>query len=324
MGDELSVLVSLDLPSFYVNKIRDVSSSVRVQATGDTKELLALVRDADVLLAGVFSRELFLAAKRLKWIQSFFAGVDRLLFPEVVESRVIVTNASGVNSTAVSEHAVGLMLALSRKLHFHVRNQMENRWKTSDAELLTQMEELSGKTVGIVGLGRIGGEIAKKAKCLGMTVVATRRNLFSPKSGYIDKLVPAENLKRLLTDSDFVMLALPLTKDTERMIGEAELKSMKKTSYLINVSRGKLVEEEKLIQALNEGWIAGAGLDAFEMEPLPRDSPLWQMKNVIITPHVAGLTPYYLDRLTDLFCDNLNRFLRGESLINVVDKKLGY
>ena len=324
MDDELSVLVSLDFPSLYLKKIQDVSSGVKVQATSDTKELLTLIGDADVLLAGVFSRELFLAAKRLKWIQSLFAGVDRLLLPEVVQSKVTLTNASGVNSTAVSEHAIGLMLALSRKFHFFVRNQIENRWKTSDVELLTQMEELSGKTVGIVGLGRIGGEIARKAKCLGMTVLATRRNLSAPKPEHVDRLVPTEHRKQLLADSDFVVLALPLTKDTEKMIGEAELKSMKNTSYLINVSRGKLVEEEKLVQALNEGWIAGAGLDAFEVEPLLRDSPLWQMKNVIITPHVAGLTPYYLDRLTDLFCDNLSHFLRGESLINVVDKKLGY
>lgn len=324
MDDELSVLVSLNLPSLYVKQIQDVSPRVKVQVSSDKKELLTLIQDADVLLAGTFSRELFLAAKRLRWIQSFFAGVDRLLLPELVKSHVILTNASGVNSTAVSEHAVGLMLALSRKLHFFVRNQIENRWKTSDAELLSQMEELSGKTAGIVGLGRIGGEIAKKAKCLGMTVLASRRNLSAPKPEYVDRFVSAEDLKPLLAESDFVVLALPLTKDTEGMIGEAELKNMRKTSYLVNVSRGRLVKEEQLVKALKEGWIAGAGLDAFEEEPLSQDSPFWNMKNVIMTPHVAGLTPYYLDRLTSLFCDNLTRFLRGESLINVVNKKLGY
>jgi phosphoglycerate dehydrogenase-like enzyme len=201
---------------------------------------------------------------------------------------------------------------------------MSEKWKKSNEELLSQLNELFEKTVGIVGLGRIGGEIAKKSKCLGMKVIATRRNLSALIPVYVDKLVHPKNLKELLAESDFVVLSVPLTKDTEGMIGEAELKSMKATSYLINVSRGKLVKEETLIQALREGWIAGAGLDSFATEPLPPTSPLWKMKNVVITPHVAGLTPYYLERLTDLFCENLKRFITGENLINVVDKTLGY
>jgi len=314
-------LISFDLPSDYIERIEGVSAVLKVQKSPREKELLELVKDADILFAGFFSPEMFLEAKKLKWIQTVGAGVDRFLLPEVMKSPVIITNASGVHPTPISEHVIGMMLCFCRKLHFHIRNQMERKWERYSRE---QIEELPGKTVGIVGLGRIGEEVAKKAKNLGMKVIATRRNLMPPTPAYVDKLIHPENLKELLAESDFVVLTLPLTKETQGMIGEPQLKTMKRTSYLINVSRGKIVQENKLIQALKEGWIAGAGLDTFEKEPLPPDSELWEMKNVIITPHVAGSTKHYLDRLTDIFCENLKRYLRNEPLINVVDKTIGY
>jgi len=322
--DEKTLLISFNLPSLYLKKIEDVSPNVKVLHSQDKKELMNLIKDADILFAGIFSREMFLAASKLKWIQTFWAGVEQFLIPEVVESRVVITNAGGIHQTPVSEHVIGMMLCFSRKLHFFIRGQMQRKWKKRDEELLAQFGELPGKTVGIVGLGRIGTAVAAKAKCLGMNVIATRRNPSAPKPDYVDKVVSPENLNELMAESDFVVLSLPLTKDTDGMIGEAQLRSMKSTSYLINISRGKVIREDKLIQALKEGWIAGAGLDAFENEPLPPDSPLWGMENVIITPHVAGLTPYYLDRVTDLLCENLKRFINGENLINVVDKNLGY
>jgi len=295
-----------------------------VQQSRNKEEALALAKDVDILLAGFFSLELFKAAKRLKWIQTLLAGVDTFLYPEVVKSSVVITNASGVNSIAVSEQVIGMMLCLNRKLHLFMRNQTERKWKTIDADLIFQMDELSGKTAGLVGLGRIGSEIAKKAKCFGMKVIATRRNPSAPKPDYVDKLVPPGNLEELLADSDFVIIQVPLTKDTEGMFGEKELRRMKRTAYLVNASRGNIIKEDELIEALKKGWIAGAALDTFSMEPLPEDSPLWNMKNVIITPHVAGLTPRYMERLTDLFCDNLRRFMNDEPLINVVDKSRGY
>jgi phosphoglycerate dehydrogenase-like enzyme len=157
-----------------------------------------------------------------------------------------------------------------------------------------------------------------------MKVIATRRNPSAPTPDHVDKLVSPENLETLFAESDFVVLQLPLTAKTEGVIGEKELRSMKPTAYLINTSRGNVVQEDKLIQALKEGWIAGAALDTFAQEPLPKSSPLWDMKNVIITPHVAGLTPYYLDRLIDIFCENLRRFLNKQEMVNVVDKTRGY
>lgn len=323
--EKLKVLISFDLPAVYVEKIRRVSPNLEVTQSVNKEEAQKLIEDADILFIGFFSKELFLAAKKLKWIQAWGAGVDRLLLPEVVKSRVIVTNAGGVHPTPISEHVVGLMLCLCRKLHLFIRNQAERKWERFESwSSVEQVEELSGKTAGIVGLGRIGTEIAQKAKCLGMRVIATKRDPSQNASKNVDRLVHPADLNQLCAESDFVVLSLPLTKETEGMMGEAQFKSMKRTAYLINVSRGKIVQEDKLVEALKQGRIAGAGLDTFENEPLTANSELWGFRNVIITPHVAGLTPYYMERLTTIFCENLDRFLHKQPLINVVDKNLGY
>lgn len=322
--DELKVLISFDLPSNYVNKIQKVSSSIEIVQSKDRQEALRYAEDSDVLLAGYFSEELFAAAKKLKWIQTWGAGVDRILTPEVVASNVVVTNASGVHPTPISEHVLGLMVCFSRKLHLFIRNQEKKRWETSESDAAYQIEELEGQTVGIVGFGRIGTEVARKAKCLGMRVIATKRDASQGASNAVDELFGPTDLAKLLAVSDFVVLSLPLTKETQGMISEPQFKSMKKTAYLINVSRGRIVQENVLIKALKEKWIAGAGLDTFEEEPLPKTSELWALKNVIITPHVAGQTSYYMERLTDIFCENLKRFIRKKPLMNLVDKTLGY
>jgi phosphoglycerate dehydrogenase-like enzyme len=323
--NRFKILISFDLPSIYVEQIRNVSPNIDVVESKDKKEALQLIEDGDILYAGFFSKELFLAAKRLKWIQTSGAGVEGFLFPEVVNSQVIVTNAGGVHPTPVSEHVIGMMLCFCRKLHVFIRNQTEKKWERAESWTSTeQIWELSGKTLGIIGLGRIGTEIATKAKCLGMKVIATKRDPSHTPMTSVDRLIRSADLSELLAESDFTVLSLPLTKETQGMIGEAQLKSMKRTGILINVSRGKIIQEDKLIEALKQGWIAGAGLDTFENEPLPEKSELWNFKNVIITPHIAGLTPYYMERLTNIFCDNLNHFIRNEPMINVVDKTHGY
>jgi phosphoglycerate dehydrogenase-like enzyme len=323
-NDRLNVLISFHLPKIYLERILSVSARIEVNQSRDQEELLKLVENADVLLAGRFSQRMFLAARKLKWIQTNYVGVESFLYPEVVESDVIITNAGGVNTIPVAEHAIGLIFCLSRKLNLFIRNQIEKKWKTSNAELLSQMKEVDGKTLGIVGVGRIGGEIVKKAKCLGMKTIAARKNTSAPKPDHVDKLVSSENLDQLLAESDFVVLQLPTTAETKNMIGEKEFRSMKPTAFLINTGRGDVVQEDELIKALKEGWIAGAALDTFADEPLPENSPLWDMQNVVITPHVAGLTPYYFDRLIEVFCENLKRFINKEQLVNVVDKRRGY
>ena len=323
--EKSKVLISFDLPAVYVEKIRRVSPNFEVIQSVNKEEAEKLIEDADILFAGFFSRELFHAARKLKWIQAWGAGVDRLLLPEVVKSQVIVTNAGGVHPTPISEHVVGLMLCLCRKLHLFIRNQAERKWERFESwSSVDQVEEMSSKTVGIVGLGRIGTEIAQKTKCLGMRVIAIKRDPSQNPSKNVDRLFHPSDLNQLCAESDFVVLSLPLTKETEGMIGDAQFRSMKRTAYLINVSRGKIVREDELVEALKQGRIAGAGLDTFENEPLSVNSELWDFKNVIITPHVAGLTPHYMERLTAIFCENLNRFLQEQPLINVVDKNLGY
>jgi len=320
------ILISFGLPEIYLEKVRGLSPEVEVVLTEDRKEALELIDNADVLFAGFFSKELFLAAKKLKWIQTWGAGVDRILIPEVVNSSVIVTNAGGVHPTPISEHVIGMMLCFTRGLHFFIRNQINRKWERPETwtSRVPMIDELSEKTLGIVGLGRIGTEIARKAKCLGMRVIATKRDLAAPASTNVDRLIDKADLNVLLSGSDFVVLSLPLTKETAGMIGKEQLRSMKPTGVLVNVSRGGLVQENKLVQALREGWIAGAGLDTFETEPLPESSELWDFKNVIITPHIAGDTPHYPERLAGIFMENLNRFIRKQPLINVVNKSMGY
>ncbi len=325
--NEVNLLISFNLPSSLIEKVQNVSARVKIYQSDDKEEILKIIQDTEILFVHDLSREMLLKAKKLKWIQTKYVGVDDLLYPEVVNSDVIVTNAAGVNSIAVAEHAIGLMLCLSRKLPYFIKNQPKKRWRTSNGDLTFRLEELSGKTLGIIGVGKIGTEIAKRAKCLGMKVLATRRNSYASTPEQVDELVPIERLKELLSQSDFVVIQLPLTRETEGIIGENELRSMKPTAYIINASRGKLIQEDKLIQALKEGWIAGAGLDTFAVEPLPKTSPLWEATNVIITPHVAGsarLTPKYLERLVEIFCENLKRFLNNQNMINVIDKRRGY
>ena len=255
----------------------------------------------------------------LKWAQQTGAGANWLLdMPEVAESDMILTNASGVHAIPISEHILSLVLVLSRRLHVRVKNQMEKRW-----DRRARVLEIDGATIGLIGVGAIGEKTAEKSKGLNMRVLGLRRNP-DRSSPYVDRMYGPDGLHDMLALSDWVVITAAMTAETLRMIGETEFKVMKESAYIINIARGGIIRESAMIKALREGWIAGAGLDVFEEEPLPADSPLWDMKNVVLTPHVAGASPKYLDRLTDIFVDNLVRYQAGESLVNVVDKKLGY
>ena len=256
---------------------------------------------------------------RLRWIQQTGAGADWLLSaPEVVESDVVLTNASGVHAIPIAEHILALMLTLSRRIHRFVRAQRDHEWFRRG-----RLGELDGSTIGIVGLGAIGEKTAEKARGLNMKVLGLRRDP-SRTSPHVERMFGPDELLELLALSDWVVLSAAMTPETRGLIGERELRAMRETAYLINIARGGIVQEKSLIQALDEGWIAGAGLDVFEREPLPDDSPLWDMRNVVITPHFAGATPHYADRVTEIFVENLRRDRAGEALINVVDKRLAY
>ncbi len=289
-----------------------------VYAATNKEEALALAPEADVLVCwgGDDVTEFLRAAPNLKLIHAMGAGVEGMLTPAVVASPVPVANARGCNAPGIADHVMALVLALCRNIHRSVRNQARKVWEKKT----TRGGEIAGATLGILGLGAIGTETARRAKGLGMRVVSLDRG--KPKPPEVDELLP--DMGSLFAASDYLLNALPLTKETEKLIGEAELSRMKPDAYFINVGRGRTVDEAALVRALQEGRIAGAALDVMETEPLPEESPLWEMENVIITPHVAGLSPYTMNRIMALVAENLRRLAAGEPLRNLVDKHRGY
>ena len=277
------------------------------------------IEDAGVAL-GELHLEEFKRAKKLKWIQTGGAGVDNILFPELVESDVIITNASGIHGIPIAEHTFALILAWARGLTNAFEGKKNKMWLHKDP----QIEEIHNKTIGIIGYGHIGQEIARVSRGFNMKVIAVRRDTFKMVNIEPDELFGIDKLDELLKNSDIVVITVPLTKETYHLIGEKELRLMRPISFLVNIARGKVVDECALIKALKERRIAGAGLDVFETEPLPEDSELWNLDNVIITPHIAGLNPYYTDRLLEIFIRNLKAFPNLQEMVNVVDKNLGY
>jgi len=279
----------------------------------------ALLAEAEVLYGLFLPKDLLARTPRLKWVQTMSAGVDRFTTTDIWNSPIILTGVSGIHATPISEFVLEFMLMFAKQAPFCFRMQQKHEWGRFMPGVLR------GKTAGIVGLGNIGREVARLCKAFGMKVIATRRSARqSARARYVDKLLPASQLKRLLGESDYVVIATPLTKETTGLIGIDELKAMKPTAYIINIGRGGIIDEDALIQALDEKQIAGAGLDVTSEEPLPPDSRLWEFENVIITPHVSGGMEDYMERATDLFCENLKRYLNGRRLLNVVDKTRGY
>jgi len=329
--ESVNVLVTAAIGDQYIQQISSVSPKIRVTNVSDlsraerggdsiSKEKLdALLAETEVLFSFRLPRNVIARSPKLKWIQVMSAGVDRFLDAEIVESPAILTNISGVHATPIGEFVLELMLMFVKQAPLCFQLKQEKQWGRFTATVLRS------RTVGIVGLGSIGREVARLSKAFGMRVLATRRSVKRVgRARYVDVVFPMEQLQQLLAESDFVVLALPLTPETNKFFGEEELRAMKSTAYLINIARGGVVDEEVLIRALDEHWIAGAGLDVFAAEPLPTDSRLWELPNVILSPHVSGGMEDYTIEATELFSENLRRYLNGKKLLNVVDKKKGY
>jgi phosphoglycerate dehydrogenase-like enzyme len=263
------------------------------------------------------SDELAARMPNLKWLHVTRGGVNAYLTPGIKARPIQVTGSKGIHGTVFSEFALACIFALAKKLPECIDAQRRSQW-----EKLTPVE-IEGKTIGIVGLGTAGLQLARKAKALGMRVVATKRTPIA-RPEYVDELGTPDFLPRLLPQSDFVVLLLASIPSTLNILGENELRLMKKRAYLINLTGGNAIEEKLLVQALKEGWITGAALDAFARQPLPADSELWSLPNVIITPRIGGLTAQKWPPLMPIFIDNLRRFLTGDPLRNIVDKELGY
>jgi len=253
----------------------------------------------------------------LKWLHVTRGGVSAYLTPAVKARPIQVTGSKSIHGTVFSEFALACVFMFAKKLPESIEAQRHKQWH----KLVPS--EVKGKTVGIVGLGTAGSELARKAKALGMRVVATKRTA-TAKPAYVDELGTPDFLPRLLTQSDFVVLLLASVPSTFNIIGENEIRTMKKSAYLINLTGGRAVEEKLLVRALKEKWIAGVALDAFARQPLPEDSELWGLPNVIITPRIGGITSEKWPVLLPVFKENLRRFVAGEPLNNLVDKELGY
>lgn len=274
-------------------------------------------------------------APRLRWVQLNSAGANHVLDHPLFRADVMFTTTSGLHAINIAEYVMASILAWSR--HFPVLFDYKRRsvWPGDERWTRFVPRELRGATLGVVGYGSIGREVGRLACSLGMTVLALKRHpqqrddpgfsFVGDADGCLPEMIYGpDQLVQLLPLCDYVVLAVPLNAETRHRVGERELRAMKPTAYLVNIARGEVVDEAALVRALQEGWIAGAGLDVFEQEPLPADSPLWKLDNVILTPHVSGFSPHYDERAIEIFVENLRRYIEGRPLLNVVDVALGY
>jgi phosphoglycerate dehydrogenase-like enzyme len=290
---------------------------------GDRAESFANAPAPDALLCVNGAAPLFEAvwerAGRPRWVHSRFAGVEHVLFPSLLASDAVVTNGRGAFAPALAEFTIGALLFFAKDFRRMLRSQAAGVWDPF------QPDELGGQTLGIVGYGAIGRAVAGLAKPLGMRVVATRRRIAaSSQDPLVDELVPAERTDDVFAKSDHVVVCAPLTSETRGLVGARAIGAMRAHGVLVNVGRGPVVDERALIAALESGAIRGAALDVFEVEPLPAGHPFYRSERVLLSPHCADRVPGWLERATEVFVENVERFRRGEPLVNVVDKTRGY
>ena len=297
----------------WLGKLRAISPEVEVVVADDETEAVKQVREAEALY-GRLTPAMLAAAEKLQWVQATGIGLEGSMFPELIASDVVMTNMRGVYSDHIADHVFGYILTFARGLHVYLRQQLSRTWQPG-----VPIHYLPETTLGIIGLGGIGAQVARRGRFFGMRVLAVDP---SPKgdTGLAEQVWGMDGLPEMLGQADFVVICAPHTPVTERLFGAAQLRAMKPTAYLMNIGRGVIVQLEALTQALQTGEIAGAALDVFEREPLPADHPLWEMENVIVTPHVADTGPYVHDRRMELFLENARRFVAGQPLLTVVDK----
>ena len=301
------------------------SELAQVQALSSELEIVNALTEEDALAAipqavgmyGDLTPALLERADNLRWLQTPVAGLEHYMFPALAESGIVVSNMAKIYGDMIADHAFCFILMFARGIHLYMRRQIKGVWQKG-----TPVHHLGDCTLGVIGLGGIGAELARRGKAHDMRVIAVdaRPGDTPGRDLELDALWPQERLHDLLAESDFVVSCVPQTPETVGLIGAEELARIKPTAYLINISRGVVVKLDALVDALEAGGVAGAALDVYEQEPLPADHPLWQMENVILTPHVAADNPHVPQRRIDTLCGNLRRYLNGEPLRNVVDK----
>jgi phosphoglycerate dehydrogenase-like enzyme len=313
------------MPRQFVDRLRRDFPHHTFLDAWDRDTLRRLLPDADVAFTPFVDSDIFASATRLRWVQSPAVGVGNLMFAELLASDVVITSARGIRARAIAEHVLGVTIALARKLPVAIRAQAAHRWAQDELEgASVDVRTLHGRRMGIVGLGSIGLELVKIAAPFGFRISAIRRRATEPPPSGVEHVWPPDRLPDLLAQSDVVVLAAPHTPETKRLIGRREIDCIKRGAFLINIARGKLIDDEAVIEALRDGRLGGAALDVFTQEPLDASSPYWDLPNVIVTPHVSGALQDYWTPLVALFSENLRRFERGEPLMNVVDKSAGY
>lgn len=322
--------ITYAFPNTWEVVVVDAPVDGRGDGGGVSKEALAAVVGAEVCFTFGMPRELFLAAtlderSELRWVHTATAGVASMLYPEMLASTVILTNSAGVHAPPIAETVTGMLLYFARGLDIAVDAQRGRAWQAERFENDRDLaREVAGATLGIIGLGSIGVEVAARARALGMRVLAVRRTLDTAPDG-VELLTGDDAMTELLGRSDYVVVCAPSTSETRGMIDARAIAAMKRNAVLINVARGDIIESEHMLAAaLADGRLRGAALDVFRVEPLPIASPLWDLPNALITPHVSGIGQGFWDRETALIIDNVTRYLRGEPLKNVVDKRRGY
>jgi D-2-hydroxyacid dehydrogenase (NADP+) len=306
------------------NTIRARWPEMNVVHLPDFERLPQELPDTDIFIGSSLKPEQFRLARRLKWVHSTAAGVSQLMYPELRESGIVLTNPSGIFSPPMAEHTIGLMVALARNFPDSVRFQDKGEWgQRHISGPLGPLTELNGQLLLIVGYGSIGREIARRAHAFEMRVWGVNRS-GKGETTHVDKILPVTRLDEALPEADYIVIAAPETHETKHLIGADQIAKMKRGARLINIGRGSLLDENALVQALETGALRGAALDVTNTEPLPADSPLWKTKNLFITPHTSGVSDRLWKKETDLLMDLLERWFDGRDLFNVVDVNRGY
>ena len=307
-----------DLPEAAEAEIKKINPEVELNLIDSNSDYLPLLKEAEIVF-GWPKTELLKKAENLKWLHLPSAGVDRYANKELYQNRdLMLTNSSGVYGKPIAEHVFSMIMAHNRNLIDYAYDKKEKKWQRKN-----DIKDFFNSTVGILGLGDIGSTIAKRAKAWGAEVLALKRTMIEFPN-YVDQIYLNDDLDKLLKESDYLILTLPGTPETEGIIGRKELKMMKDTAFIVNIGRGSLIKQDELLEALKNNWIAGAGLDVTDPEPLPEDSELWELDNLILTPHTSGFSPTNDQRRFEIFKDNLQSYLNGQSLINKVDFELKY
>jgi phosphoglycerate dehydrogenase-like enzyme len=338
--ESVQVLCTMRFSDDLLAQLRAVSPRLQIEqeTCHNAEEVAAVLEsrpDVEILYGLHMPPDLLELAPKLRWVQLHSAGAEHLTDHRLMEGEVAVTTTSGIHAVPIAEYVMASILAYRWRVPLWTHCQRDHQWPSGRWNTYAR-PELRDTTIGILGYGSIGREVARLARAFGMRVLALSRSGKRPDRGYQqegigdpegqipEEIYPTEEMAGILPQCDYVVVSLPLTSSTTHAISEAELRAMKPTAYLVNIARGAIIDETALARALAEGWIGGAGLDVFEQEPLPADSPLWDMDNALLSPHVAGFTPRYDERATALFAANLARYLEGEPLLNSLDKKQGY